>query len=348
MNTYPNNHKIALVVPTVREESIKRFLEEWENHIKKYDVRIFIIEDNPEPTFDLNFYKNKFNLIHYSWLDFKKELGENSWIIPRRNASVRSFGFYMAYKNGFDIIVTLDDDCYPLDNYIKIDNYDYFGTCIKRLYSNELKLEERRWEPTVLNIRPRGFPYRNLTTERIFKNLNIILNHGLWANIPDLDAPNQLLGFTVDYRNYITDILIPPRMYFPMCGMNIAFKKEAVPALYFLLMNMGENDEKYPYDRFDDIWAGVFFKKICDHLGYHVVSGHPIIWHDRQSDVFRNLQKEAKGIEMNEKLWKIVDEIQLEADNFADCYKELANKLPLNDEYFSKLKRAMTIWADLF
>jgi hypothetical protein len=340
--------KIALVIPTIRENSIKRFLQEWDEEIKKHRLTCFIVEDNPTVTFDLG--EKDFNLFHYSWEDFKKDLGKDEWIIPRRNSSIRSFGFLKAYKMGFDIIVTLDDDCYPINKYLSFYDYDYFDLIIKRLNSVTLELEEEKWEPTVLKIRSRGYPYKNesIKNKKIFNGLNVILNHGLWANIPDLDSINQILNFNMTIEEYFIDKLIPQGKYFTMCGMNLAFKKEAVPALYFLLMGEDERGNKYPYDRFDDIWAGIFFKKICDHLGYHIVSGHPIIWHDRASNYFKNLQKEATGIEMNEKLWKIVDEIKLTKNTFKECYRELAEKLPLNDDYFSKLKRAMIIWSDLF
>jgi len=339
--------KLALVIPTIRENSIKRFINEWEEQLLKYKVDVFIIEDNPEPTFNLKINPN-LKFFHYSWQDFKKELGNNSWIIPRRDSSIKSFGFYMAYKMGYDVIVVLDDDCYPINNYLNFSDYDYFSIVKQRLNAKEINLEEEVWEPTVLNMVTRGFPYKNLKREKHYSNINPILNHGLWANIPDLDAPHQLLNAIIKFDDYFIDKLIPKGKYFAMCGMNLAFRKEAVPALYFLLMGEDESGNKYKYARFDDIWAGIFFKKIADYLGFDILSGHPVIWHERASDPLKNLQKEASGIEMNEKLWKIVDEIKLTKDNFKDCYKELAEKLPLIDEYFDKLKKAMIIWSDLF
>lgn len=338
---------IALVVPTIREHSIKRFVDEWKDYFYKYNLTLIIVEDNPVKTFDIHLENVKF--YHYSWEDFDKELRENSWIIPRRNAAVRSFGFWQAYKLGFDLIVTLDDDCYPIEKYINnFENYNYFEQIISRFSAKDLELDDLRWETTVLNIRTRGLPYKNLTSKKKYTNLNLILNHGLWANIPDLDAINNLLFSSQDIKNYFIDKIIPKGKYFTMCGMNLAFKREAVPALYFLLMGEDENGNRYPYDRFDDIWAGIIFKKIADHLNYDIISGHPIVWHDRASDPFKNLIKESNGIMMNENFWKYCDEIKLTKSSFKECYKEIADKLNLNDEYFTKLKRAMHIWADLF
>jgi hypothetical protein len=77
-------------------------------------------------------------------------------------------------------------------------------------------------------------------------------------------------------------------------------------------------------------------------------SGEPTVEHRRASNVFTNLKKEAAGIEANEYFWQAVDSVQLESESVRDCYKELARKLPLEGEYWDKLREAMTIWADLF
>jgi len=116
-----------------------------------------------------------------------------------------------------------------------------------------------------------------------------------------------------------------------------------VPAMYFLLMG-----KDWPFDRFGDIWAGLFVKKICDHLGYGVKSGEPLVEHQRASNVWVNLRKELPGYEVNETLWQIIDSIVLTKETVKECYKELAKKLPLNGDYWDKLKRAMVIWSELF
>jgi hypothetical protein len=64
--------------------------------------------------------------------------------------------------------------------------------------------------------------------------------------------------------------------------------------------------------------------------------------------VWANLRKEAPGLEANEMFWEAVDSIVLQGTTFKDCYKEIAEKLPLKGEYWDKLRRAMRIWADLY
>ena len=57
---------------------------------------------------------------------------------------------------------------------------------------------------------------------------------------------------------------------------------------------------KVDLDRFADIWLGIESKKVIDKKNWAVVTGHATVRHERASNVWKNLQKEAKGLEMNE------------------------------------------------
>ncbi|MGC8776164.1 MAG: hypothetical protein ACP5QN_02550, partial [Minisyncoccia bacterium] len=111
--------KTFVVVPTIRENSILRFLNEWKKNFEKHKVNLIIVEDNSEKTFDIKTNNYKFKIFHYSWEDIDRALSRDSWIIPRRTSAIKSYGFWKAYKMNADIIVALDDDCYPIENYIK-------------------------------------------------------------------------------------------------------------------------------------------------------------------------------------------------------------------------------------
>lgn len=96
-----------VVVPTIREDSIKSFLDAWKNEFR--DLKIIVVEDNPSRTFDLNYG----NVEHFLWESIDRDLGKESWIIPRRTDCIRSYGFWKAYHQEPEFIITLDDDCYP-------------------------------------------------------------------------------------------------------------------------------------------------------------------------------------------------------------------------------------------
>lgn len=311
-------NEAVIVLPTIREESFNKWVKQWdEKLLGKADV--IVVEDNPEKSFGVpDGYK------HYSWKEIDESLGEKSWIIPRRTDCVRSYGFYKAYKAGYKYIISLDDDCYP-------DEPDLVDTHV-----STLKSATPRWVNSVTGVKVRGIPYQNLGSREI------VISHGLWRGVPDLDAPTQLVTPTPEV-NAVEWAPVPVGQYYPMCGMNVAFKKEVIPAMYFLLMG-GD----YEYDRLGDIWSGVMTKKIADHLGVSVYSGVPYINHSRASNVYTNLKKEAPGFEINEEFWQKVDSVRLTKTTWKDCYIELAEKLPLNDTYFKKLRLAMKTWAELF
>lgn len=323
--------KVCLVIPTIRNLD---FLKSWENEFSS--VSIIVVEDNPEITIKVPKGGHK-ELYHYSWKEIDKDLGTKSWIIPRRTSAIRSYGFYKAFQMGATHIITIDDDVYPQDE-------DFVNKHINNL---ETKIPDR-WFPTnpFSNFwYTRGFPY--------FKTRNVnevVVSHGMWTENLDLDAPTHLLN--MDYRAQHNDpfnYFIPQNYYFPLCIMNVAFKRSVAPLFYMLLMGKDKNMKDFGFERFDDIWAGILMKKILDHLNLGVISGSPIIRHDKASNPFDNLAKESKGIKYNEMFWKLVDEVRLTKTNVNACYKELIQKIKFPDEeYFKLLKKSIFEWLELF
>lgn len=311
--------KHALVVPTIRETSILEFLNAWDG----LDWEIIVVEDNPEKSFRLIDVEH-----HYSWSEIDELLGDKSWIISRRDSAIRSFGFYIAYLMGAEHIFTLDDDCLPRSKSF--------------IEEHKRAIEEAPlWIDSVPGYRTRGFPY-----EDVGLNTKVVMNMGLWHGVPDYDAVQQLSGVA---PKRITlpqgHRLIPANQYFPMCGMNVCFKREAAPLMYFPLQGKG-----WPYRRFDDIWCGVIMKKICDHLGLQVSIGPPHILHSKASNVYKNLEKEAPGIGFHDTFWKTINSISLNETTPIGCMAQLGQNL-LNvsaNEYMWEVGRALVEWASLF
>jgi hypothetical protein len=316
--------KVVVVVPTIREDSIKQFLEAWTQELR--GCTLVIVEDNAERSFNLG----GAQVEHYCHQDIDKDLGKDAWIIPRKTDCVRSYGYFKAWQKKPDMMITLDDDCYPMEG-----ERGFVAAHWERL-NNPGKTNA--WVSTLDGIIPRGVPYYN--SER---KLPCVLNHGLWNSVPDFDAPTQLLQSRYPRELSWSDRTIPVGSYFPMCGMNVAIRPQGIAAFYFLLMGRG-----YDYDRFGDIWAGIIIKRIADHLGHCINSGRPAIKHLRASSVWANLKKEAPGLEVNETLWAAVDQIRLSGTTFRECYREIANGLNIAGPYWENLRKAMLTWTDLF
>ena len=348
----------VLVVPSIRADSWERFVKEWTPKGLFDEVDVFLIEDNPTKTFKSAQYGNK-QLTHFCWSDIDQMFGDNSWIIPRRSDTVRSFGYYLAWYRGYEYIWTLDDDCYP---------HKYAGSARFVVDEHKRTLDGRehtKWFNTLRYVTPRGIPYYNRGKVASY------VNHGLWEGVLDFDAPRQLVDPQGEEDVYESRI-VPAGQYFPMCGMNVMWRREATVLMYHLLMGqieqkksmIGEKTElrKLLFDRFGDIWCGIFMKKIADILAMPVTTGIPYIHHDRASNPFANLKKEAHGLEVNEKLWEYVDKfipsVPLESKVNALTphfqyralgeYIQKFNEFPEHQQYFKDLGTAMIQWAYLF
>lgn len=302
-----------VVIPSCREVSIGRFITSTD-----FD-NLIVVEDNDHKTFSL-----PRDVQHYSHEEIKKDLGDKAWIIPRKNASVRSYGFYKAWQQGADYIITLDDDCEPVPSFIK----DHINAL-------DSPSDSAAWTNTIKGVKARGVPFY-----AVDRSNETLINHGLWNGNYDYDAVTQL---TAQGSPELISQVIEKGRFYPMCGMNIAFKAKAVPMMYFLLMG-----PDYPYDRLDDIWAGLFSKKICDHLNYGVKSGEPYVLHIRASNVWENLKKESSGYAINEDLWRYVDKVVLTEDTISGCYRQIADEISGINGYFAKLSEAMKIWVSLY
>jgi len=310
-------------VPSAREASLAGFLEAWSSELS--EATVLVIEDGPERTFSVP----GTNVQHFAWCDIEEQLGDAAWVIPRGSGCVRSFGCWLAYQMGPGMIVALDDDVRPDPAYPGFLNSHW-----ERLQCGN----DPAWVSTLDAARPRGMPY--FATDR---EPRVVLNHGLWNGVPDFDAPTQLVASRVEIPADWSSQTVPRGKYFPMCSMNIAWRPEFTPAMYFLLMG-----PDYPFDRFGDIWGGVLAKRIADHLGLAVNSGAPSVLHERASNVFQNLAKESRGLAVNEAFWRAVDSVVLTAETVPAAYAELAERLPLDDDGFEWIRRAMRTWAEMF
>ncbi|MBP7540364.1 MAG: hypothetical protein KA802_10500 [Saprospiraceae bacterium] len=266
--------KIAIIVPTVREEKLKEFLNAWEHLFVKHKVNLYIAHDGKTPYLETIYFG--------SGLLCKKQtvedvMGKYSKLIYNFNDGIRNLGFAQAYKEHNDIFISLDDDVLPQGDTIQ-DHIDILNTRQPVSYIN-----------SVDDIYMRGFPYwaRN--------EAEVVFSHGLWNNVYDFDASTQLvLGEQTPQHRKMP---IPKGVLMPVCVMNVAFKRCVMPYYYQAPM-FGD------INRFADIWSGWEVKKAIDNNNWCMVNGYAKINHNRASNPFTNLVKEARGIGMNEEYGK--------------------------------------------
>ena len=284
-----NKSNIAVVVPTIRPKSFAVFISAWLDLFRKHNVELIIIHDGEKP--ELETWNNGHR---YSVEDI---MGTYADSLTNFNAGIRNLGFAYIAKNLPDIeyIITLDDDEVPQG--------DTIGDHIKALN----KKVPISWMSTLVDDYPRGFPYG------IREEAEVVVSHGVWEGVADWDAPTQLvLGSYRKCEFYRGPI--PKGIYYPMCSMNLAFKRKMIPYIYHAPWALGVN-------RFDDIFAGVESKREIDKHGWAAVTGYATVIHERASNTFKNLKNEAPGIEINETFWQGVEEHE-----YYKIYRDKYNK----------------------
>ena len=320
--------KKVLVIPSIRESSLIEFFDTWHaSGCADWDDCI-VIEDNTNRTFD----NVPSNCRHFSHKEIDSMMKSDSWIFSHKDSAIRCFGFYYAYKYlDADFIITLDDDVRPRGQFI----------CAAHTQAMN---GHPKWIPSIPGMRTRGLPYFN------FGKLDVVMNMGLWSNVPDLDAVQTLAGNinATCFEPPKGSRIVPAGQYTPICGMNLAVAREAIPLCYFPPMG-----ESQPYRRFDDIWMGIISKRIMDHLGWRLSVGDPSVEHIRASDPMKNLEKETPGILENETFWEAVDSIPLTSRDAPGCMTEIGEGLISHGQnvghaYRESLGRAIVVWAGLF
>jgi reversibly glycosylated polypeptide/UDP-arabinopyranose mutase len=273
---------VAVVVPSCRPDRLADFLRCWGYQFDDYNATVLVVRDDT-PNGEVHRY-DSCDVDRYEVVgDAASIMGDDAEIVPRQSPACRCIGFaWLAANEKHDAVVTLDDDLTP--------DGDTLGD---HLYALSMRVPTS-WMSSTSWGSPymRGFPYGVRNESPVW------VSHGVWQNIPDLDAPTQLvLGDSPGVSFYKGPV--PKGVYFPVCGMNLAFRWEALPLMYWSPAKMLPGAE-----RFDDIWMGIRLTRRLEKMEAALVTGFASCIHTRASNTFKNLEQEARGIGLNEGHWR--------------------------------------------
>jgi reversibly glycosylated polypeptide/UDP-arabinopyranose mutase len=320
--TKPN--KIVVVIPTIRVEQYKTFLKAWDFLFNRHEVTLITVWDGDIPEVAVYNYKDK--------IELKKDGGtlyeKYKSLIYRKTDSVRNLGFILAGTLKPTHILTLDDDVAPVPLNQKFNgilaNPEPFNDPIQQHLDVLQKRVPLSWMNTAhdTDLYLRGVPYS------IRNESPVMLSHGVWIGVPDFDGETQLKlesgqGIPGTLPYYVGPI--PGGTLFPLCGMNVMVKVEALPYLYFApmgpdtgitgqcpLCNGNDNLKTEPcskckgtgkiptLNRFGDIWMGRRLKYDFDKLNWACYTGGSTILHTRASNAQHNFEQEKLGRIWNE------------------------------------------------
>jgi hypothetical protein len=276
-----------------------------------------------------------------AWLE-RHGAGEYTHLIPEASHAQTSFGLLYLWAHDFEYGVFIDDDTLPHDE------FDFFGRHLRNLQYEgpvETVSSDERWVNVLYqnvdehDLYPRGYPYSAMdeTVETETTEVSdVVASQGLWTNVPDLDAVRILMDGDLQGQaqtrtsaaDFDGDFVAAEGNYLTVCSMNLAFRREVVPAFYQLPMD----DNEWDVGRFDDIWSGLFLKRACDVLDKQIYNGDPLCEHNKAPrSTFSDLTNEVHGLELNEHVWEILDEAGADATTYEGVFAAMADALAEGD-----------------
>ena len=265
--------------------------------------------------------------------DFVSRLGLPDGLIPWNSDNRRNAGYLMAIEEGFDVLVSIDDDnyCPPETDFLgaheavggpcedrQVSSSDgWFNVC--NLLESDVKME----------LFARGFPYSARRNRRNISSVlpnpvpTVAVNSGLWTADPDVDAVSRLsLGPQIlSFKGQ--SVVLAKGTWSPVNTQNTALTREAAGAYYYVLM--GHPVRGGRIDRYGDILSGYFVQKCAQHLGQAVRFGTPVAEHRRTPhDLLNDLHHELPGIMLLEELLPWLLEQRLEGSDYPEAYASLA------------------------
>ena len=310
----PTSPHVAVVVPSNRPTSLAAWLARWRLYLG--NASLYIVEDGPE-----------------TWATIRADLGADAWIIPRETDCVRGWGYLQAMRAKADIILTMDDDVFP--------DYPTDGIA-EHVRALTTPQDAHGWGRMLADVRTRGIP----------EGAPPVINHGLWTNVPDLDARMQLSKPPLpDRERYPLETILTMGLQYPISGMNLSWWSHWTPVLYFGLMGRHiETGVPWGVDRCGDIWAGLAAKRLADYYQASIRSGTPFVHHARASDPRVNLEKEASGRSLTPIFAHAMQTCPLPEEVLplpaaARCLADAVGRLPM--DYWHDYARAWHRWIDL-
>jgi hypothetical protein len=298
-----------------------------------------------------------------------KKLGNIINIVPYNSDNRRNIGYLMAYESGDEILISIDDDNFPIEKVPYFKQHDIVA-------SGKLKHSTIRTKNgwlnncSLLNFKnsytayPRGFPYyarfkdETKKAKKLGANLEIHINAGLWLKDPDVDAITwlSLMPKVTSFKE--TSVVLAENTWTPINTQNTALNRVVIPSYWFV--KMGYRISGLSIDRYGDIFSGYFAQACAKHLGFGIRVGHPVVNHIRNShNYIKDINQELACIVVLEDILKWLTEVKLDGSTYSEAYLSLASQMEdavekfegfvWNDAtrgYFHHIAYCMRIWID--
>ena len=367
----PRMHIVATTI------NFPRFLQTYRENLQKFghidDVKMWVVGDRKTPVESAAFAQEQKNQgLDVVYLDpesqqkWLQRFPDLDAIIPWNTDNRRNIGFLRALEEDCQVLVSIDDDNYPLPHSDFYAGHIETGSRVERLVMGSDNgwfniCSELILEPKV-DVVPRGYLYRKrnpAVVSRGTKSVTLAAHAGLWLGDPDVDAATRLAFPVRAVGTTKRNIALEPGVWSPINTQNTSVARRAIPAYYYVRMLEPLPGAKL--DRYGDIWSGYFITRCAEHLGESIGVGQPEVDHQRNvHDLLADLRAEFWGMVLTPLFIDALRAGTLEGSDYAAAARSLAALLersaadieakaavPGVADYISSIGSHLRLWVDV-
>ena len=261
--------------------------------------------------------------------------------LPWNSDNRRNLGVLEAWRQGDEVIVSLDDDNAPLD---AAEFVNWYGAVGGTLRAPEVRSDNRwinlcallecksTYSDLPVTIYPRGYPISRRGTDhtRLAEgetSARVALHLGLWLGEPDVDgATRAAVAPSAEACKLSAPVLAGRGALAPLSTQNIAIARRMVPAWWYV--KMGQDLDGLRLGRFGDMVQGYFALLAMEAMGDRMAVGPPLVNHRRNPhSLFADLACELPGMALLESLLPLLEEPLAPATDYAAAYLAIAGRL---------------------
>jgi hypothetical protein len=359
--------KVSIITTTINGPSfLHYFFKNFkDNNINLDNIKFIVVGDRKTPDI-----WNRTTNSHVEYWDIEaqdnyldvltKDKTLRAKLFPENNMLRRNFGYLRAIELGSDVTITVDDDNLPINcNFIGEHLDALHNKNVESVHTNNKLFNHCSMMKMNHSVYPRGYPFDKMfdneySCSKHTNKLNVMLNMGLWTNKPDVDATYSIIypDLNSEEKQFVNNVAMEKDTYFSVNTQNTAIKGDAKLIFHNLYMDtIGD----YKLHRYDDIWSGLLTLK-CIHANGDTASvGNPVVEHRRNTHNYsKDLATEYLGLNINSRIWKFIQDLDIGHDGYTISYLKLAGYLCNMDmfeqsinNYFKNLGLCMIEWIKL-
>lgn len=277
------------------------------------NVRFFVAGDRKTPVACSHFLDTVENTFYIH--PARQEEWKCSELIGWNCIQRRNIALLEALRWGADVVVSIDDDNFPIKNYFK-NAYQMDG---KHPYAGLKASSPDGWFDVGKMLSPsasqRGFPI-DKNAQPWFEPVvgaRIGVCSGICMGDPDIGAATRIVNAPIVHNCsellHVGFVVDPHDCWTIFNSQNVAILRELAPA-FFMMPGVG---------RMDDIYASLIVQKVMQERGLVVHHGPPKVWQSRNKhDLVSDLEAELNGMRNIGRFGRFLDSIVLPGGSVID------------------------------